>query len=152
MLQETFIIGPGVSGEVTFSTSKPVARDELLPLLEMLLQWNGATLVYRNDRYHVLPVANAIKGHLSPQMGSLAQAKGYEVLGVPLEYISATEMAKILEPYVREGAMVQVDQFRSMLFIAGTPEELSSYQRTIEIFRCRLAGRHVSRSISATNR
>jgi general secretion pathway protein D len=134
VLQETFIIGPGVAGEVTFSTSKPVARDQLLPILEMLLQWNGATLVYNEGRYHVLPVTNAIKGNLSPRLGALQGAKGYEVVGVPLKYIAATEMAKILEPYVREGAMVQADQFRSMVFLAGTPDELANYLRTVEIF------------------
>ncbi len=134
VLQETFIIGPGVSGEVTFSTSKPVTREQLLPILEMLLQWNGATLVYNDGRYNVLPVTNAVKGNLSPQLGSVPAGKGYEVVGVPLKYISATEMAKILEPYVREGAMVNADQFRSMIFLAGTPEDLSNYLRTVEIF------------------
>jgi len=36
VLQETFVIGPGVSGQVTFSTSKPVSRDQLMPILELL--------------------------------------------------------------------------------------------------------------------
>jgi general secretion pathway protein D len=134
VLQETFIIGPGVSGEVTFSTSKPVTREQLLPILEMLLQWNGATLVYNDGRYNVLPVSTALKGNLSPQLGSVPGGKGYEVVGVPLKYISATEMAKILEPYVREGALINADQFRSMVFLAGTPEDLSNYLHTVEIF------------------
>ncbi|MEJ8569025.1 type II secretion system secretin GspD [Elongatibacter sediminis] len=134
VLQETFVIGPGVSGEVTFSTSKPVSRDQLMPILELLLQWNGATLVYTEGRYHVLPVAEAIPGHLAPQIGGLQSAKGYEVRGVPLRYIAAVEMEKILQPYVRDGAIVQVDQFRSMIFLAGTPEELRNYLRTVEIF------------------
>lgn len=134
VLQQTFIIGPGVSGEVTFSTSKPVARDQLLPILEMLLQWNGATLVYADGRYSILPVTTAIAGNLSPRLGDIQGAMGYEVVGVPLKYISATEMAKVLTPYVREGALVQADQFRSMVFLAGTPEELANYLRTVEIF------------------
>jgi len=134
VLQESFIIAPGVGGEVTFSTSKAVSRDQLMPILEMLLQWNGATMVFKDGRYNVLPVANAIPGNLSPQLAEMAHLKGYQVVGIPLEYISATEMAKILEPYVRDGAMVQADQFRSMLFMAGTPDELVNYMRTVEVF------------------
>ena len=134
VLQETFIIAPGVSGEVTFSTSRAVSRDQLLPILELLLQWNGATLVYTEGRYHVLPVGDAIKGQLVPELGGVQAARGYEVRGVPLKYISATEMEKILTPYVREGAVVQVDQFRSMIFLAGTPAELANYLRTVDIF------------------
>jgi len=134
VLQETFVIAPGVGGEVTFSTSKPVTREQLLPILELLLRWNGATMVHSEGRYHILPVADAIPGHLVPRIGSAEKARGFEVRAVPLQYISATEMEKILQPYVREGAIVQVDNFRSMIFLAGTREELLNYLRTVEIF------------------
>jgi len=135
VLQETFVIGPGVSGEVTFSTSRPVNRDQLMPILELLLRWNGATMVFTEGRYHILPVSDAIKGHLFPEMGGSAdRARGYEVRAVPLRFIAASEMAKILEPYVREGAIVQADAFRQMIFLAGTPEELKNYLKTVEIF------------------
>lgn len=134
VLRETFVIAPGVGGEVTFSTSRPVSRDQLMPILELLLRWNGATLVYTEGRYHVLPVADAIRGNLYPEIGPAEQARGFEVRAVPLEYISATEMATILEPYVRDGAIVHVDQNRSMVFLAGTPEELRNYLKTVEIF------------------
>jgi len=134
VLQETFVIAPGVGGEVTFSTSKPVTREQLMPILELLLRWNGATLVYTEGRYHVLPVSDAIKGHLFPEVGSAERARGYEVRAVPLQYISAIQMEKILQPYVRDGAIVQVDPFRSMIFLAGTPEELRNYLKTVEIF------------------
>ena len=134
VLQETFVIGPGVSGEVTFSTSKPVSRDQLKPILELLLRWNGATLIWSDGRYNVLPVSDAIRGSLSPLMSPASAARGYEVQAIPLRYISTAEMAKILEPYAREDAIVNADQFRNMMFLAGTPEELQNYRRTIEIF------------------
>ena len=134
VLQETFVIGPGVSGQVTFSTSRPVSREQLMPILELLLRWNGAALVYTEGRYHILPVSEAVRGNLTPVLSREAQAMGYEVRVIPLEFIGALEMAKILEPYVREGAMVRVDPGRSMLFLAGTQEELRNYQKTIDIF------------------
>ena len=77
VLQETFVIAPGVGGEVTFATSRPVTREQLMPILELLLRWNGATLVYTEGRYHVLPVSDAIKGHLYPEIGSAERARGY---------------------------------------------------------------------------
>ncbi|MBT8064837.1 MAG: type II secretion system secretin GspD [Gammaproteobacteria bacterium] len=134
VLQETFVIAPGVGGEVTFSTSKAVSREQLIPILELLLRWNGATMVFTEGRYHILPVAEAIPGHLVPEIGPAERARGFEVRAVPLQYIAVAEMAKILEPYVRDGAIVQVDAFRQMIFLAGTPEELRNYLRTVEIF------------------
>jgi general secretion pathway protein D len=134
VLQETFVIGPGVGGEVTFSTSRPVSRDQLMPILELLLRWNGATLVYSEGRYHVLPVSEAVRGHLTPQLGGSSDVMGYEVRAVPLEYISATEMSKILEPYVRDNAIVNADLARSMIFLAGTREELRNYLQIVDLF------------------
>ncbi len=134
VLQKTFVIGPGVSGQVTFSTSRPVSRDQLMPILELLLRWNGAAMVYSEGRYNILPISQAIRGNLVPVLSRQAQAMGYEVRVVPLKYIGAIEMAKILEPYVRDGAMVRVDPGRSMLFLAGTQEELRNYQQTVDIF------------------
>jgi general secretion pathway protein D len=134
VLQETFVIGPGVSGQVTFSTSKPVSRDQLMPILELLLRWNGAAMVFTEGRYHILPVSDAIRGNLVPILSNDDLAMGYEVRVVPLEFIGALEMAKILEPYVRDGAMVRVDPLRSMIFLAGTQEELRNYQQTVDIF------------------
>ena len=134
VLQETFVIAPGVGGEVTFSTSRPVTRDQLMPILELLLRWNGATMVYSEGRYHVLPVSEAVRGHLTPVIGDAEKARGYEVRAVPLKFIAPTEMAKILEPYVRDGAIINADSFRNMIFLAGTPEELRNYLRTVEIF------------------
>lgn len=134
VLQETFVIAPGVGGEVTFSTSRPITREQLMPILELLLQWNGATMVYSEGRYHILPISDAIKGHLTPQFGPAETARGYEVRAIPLKYISAVEMEKILEPYVRDQAIVRVDQNRSMIFLAGTREELRNYMKTVAIF------------------
>jgi general secretion pathway protein D len=134
VLQETFVIGPGVSGQVTFSTSKPVSREQLMPILEQLLRWNGAAMVYTEGRYHILPVAEAVRGNLVPVLSEKSLAMGYEVHVVPLTYIGAAEMATILEPYVREGAILRIDPGRSMLFLAGTQEELRNYQQTVDIF------------------
>ena len=54
------MLGPGIGGEVTFATARPVARNQVMSILEMLLRWNNATLVYSEGRYHVLPLESAI--------------------------------------------------------------------------------------------
>ncbi len=134
LLGENYVIGPGVSGEVTFSTAKPIGRDQILPILEMVLRWNNAAVVYKDGRYNVLPVSNAVRGNLSPRLGSAASVRGYEVLVVPLDYVAPLQMQTILEPYVQEGAIISADNARSLIVLAGTREELSNYLRTIEIF------------------
>ncbi len=134
MFEENYVIAPGVSGEVTFSTAKPIKRDQVMGVLEMLLRWNGATLIWREGRYHVVPVSQAVAGNLVPRMDSASNARGYEVLAVPLEYISASKMAEMLEPWVKEDAIFNADNARNLLFLAGTQFELSNYLQIIDTF------------------
>lgn len=133
LLQENYVIGPGVGGEVTFSTAKPVAREQLLPILDMLLRWNNSAIVHKEGRYHILPVANAIPGNLVPRLGPVNKA-GYQLLAVPLDYIAPTQMETVLQPYIQEGAIVSADNARSLLVLSGTPSELRNYLDTIQIF------------------
>jgi general secretion pathway protein D len=134
LLEENYVIAPGVSGEVTFSTARPVARDQVLPILEMLLRWNGATLIWKEDRFHVLPVSEAVRGNLTPRVADGELRRGYQVLAVPLEYISATQMQTLLEPYAREDAILNADDARSMMILAGTRAELRNYLQIVETF------------------
>ncbi|MGY6555347.1 MAG: type II secretion system secretin GspD [Wenzhouxiangella sp.] len=134
LFQENYTIAPGVSGEVTFATARPLTRDQVMPVLEMLLRWNGATLIWREGRYHVLPINEAVRGNLVPRLDSVAQARGYEVMAVPLRYIAPSQMAEILEPYAREDGVFRADNARSLLFLAGTRFELRNYLQIIETF------------------
>lgn len=134
LLQENYVIAPGLSGQVTFATAKPISSDQAMGVLEMLLSWNNAALVYRDGRYTVLPVAQAIPGNLVPRTGPLVNAKGYEVRAVPLRYISATAMQELLTPYARQGAIIKADNSRSMIVLAGTRSDLENYLQTIETF------------------
>jgi len=134
LLQQNYVIGPGISGKVTFSTARPLKKNQLMGILEMLLGWNKAALVYKDGRYNVLPRADAVPGNLSPRTDNIARARGYEVRAVPLHYIGAAEMQKILEPFARDGAILRVDPARNMLILAGTGEELRNYLQTVDTF------------------
>ena len=133
-LQENYVVAPGVQGTVTFSTAKPLRGDQALSVLEMLLRWNNATLVWQDGRYTILPVAQALPGNLTPRTGSAAAARGYEVRAVPLQYIGALEMEKLLKPYAKPEAVISVDPARNMIVLAGTAAELANYQHTVDVF------------------
>ena len=134
LLQQNYVIAPGVQGTVTLATPRPVSPAQALSLLEMVLGWNNARLVWSDGRYNVVPADQAVAGNLSPRTGPAANARGFEVRAVPLKFISATEMEKLLKPYARDRAVVQVDNARNLIVLAGTRAELQNYMRTVEIF------------------
>lgn len=133
-LQQNYVIAPGVQGNVTFSTAKPLRADQALSILEMLLRWNNTTMVWQDGRYTILPVQQALPGNLAPRTGPLQNMRGYEVRAVPLQYISASEMDKLLKPYAKPEAVISVDKARNMLVLAGSRAELDNYLRTVAVF------------------
>jgi general secretion pathway protein D len=134
LLQQNYVIAPEVSGTVTVNTPRPVNAAQALSLLEMVLAWNNARLIWSDGRYAVVPADRAIAGNLSPRTASAASARGYELRAVPLRFISALEMQKLIEPYARERAVVSIDPARNLIVLGGTRSELENYLRTIEIF------------------
>ena len=98
LLGQNYVIAPGVSGTVTLATPRPVSSAQALNLLEMVLGWNNARLVHSGGRYNVVPADQALAGTVAPSTAPAASARGFEVRVVPLKYISAEEMKKILEP------------------------------------------------------
>jgi len=135
MLGQNYTIAPGVQGTVTYATPKPVSAAQALSVLEMILGWNNARMIYSDGRYSIVPADQALaNGVVTPRVGSPANARGFESRVVPLHYISATEMEKLLKPFARPNAIVTVDPGRNVITVAGTRAELENYLRTIQIF------------------
>ena len=137
IMKENYLIDPRVQGVVNIHSSSPIKRSSLLPTLEAVLRMNGASLVRESDGvYRVTPFATAIKGELTPQVGGMSKPlpQGYSVQIVPLKYIAAREMVKILEPFTPEGGIVRVDDTRNMLFLGGNSPELRHLMETIDLF------------------
>lgn len=134
LLHANYSIAQGVKGNVSFSTSKPVNSQQALSILETLLSWTDNAMIRQGDRYVILPAAQAVAGKLVPEMPVAAPASGMSARLYPLRYIAATEMQKLLKPFVRENAFLLVDPGRNVLSLAGTPQELANYQDTIDTF------------------
>ncbi len=134
MLGQNYTIAPGVQGTVTLATQRPVGAAGALNLLEGALAQNNARMVYSDGRYNIVPADQALASGVVPRTGSPALARGFESRVVPLRYVSAAEMEKILKPYARPNAIVNVDGARNLITIAGSRAELENYLRTIQVF------------------
>ena len=134
LLQENYSIAQGVTGEVSFSTSRPIPKDQAMAVLESLLGWTNNAMIRQGDRYVILPANQAVAGQLVPSIGMGSPPRGMSVRLYPLQFISAAEMQKLLKPFARESAFLLVDPARNVIGMAGTPEELANYQSTIQTF------------------
>jgi len=133
MLGENFVLEPGLAGAVTMSSNRPLAKKSLLPILESILQVNGAALVRTADgRYRVGP-RELLKG-LGVPLGVADTRAGYQLRVVSLSYISVAEMAKILNSVGPSGGVVMVDKGRNLMVLGGIGDELANMLQTIDVF------------------
>jgi general secretion pathway protein D len=134
LLEENYSIAQGVTGEVSFSTSRPIPKDQAMAVLENLLGWTNNAMIRQGNRYVILPAAQAVAGYLVPTLAMGAPSRGMSVRLFTLKFISAPEMQKLLKPFARDSAFLLVDPARNLLGMAGTSEELNNYQTTIDTF------------------
>ena len=136
ILKVNYTVHPAVQGTVTLRTSEPIPPSALLPTLETLLRQYGAALVREGDLYKVMPVAFAIRGSATAQLGSASTPlpRGLSVQVVPLKWVSAREMWKLLEPIVTDPTVIRIDDVRNFLILAGTEQELRHLLDTIDLF------------------
>lgn len=131
IFKENYIVDPKVQGTISLRTAQPLPRDALMPTLENVLRMNGIVMVKENGIFKIMPAAGA-KGSLSPLMGGATH--GFTMQVVPLSYIGAREMAKILEGVATDPALVKADELRNLLILAGTQNEMRHMLDTVEMF------------------
>ena len=136
LLQVNYVIDPQVTGAASLQTERPLRREHLIPTLETLLRMNNAALIESGGSYQVKPISSGVQGLVVPQLGSSQSAlpAGFGIQVIPLQYIGAEEMSKILEPLVPQGSVVRADTLRNLLVVAGSGPEMGNIVDTVRTF------------------
>jgi len=131
-----YAVDPQVDGTITLQTSRPLPRSAVLPAFENVLQLIGAAVVPVDNLYKIVPVAEAPRQAQRIRIGSQRLPRGsqYAIQIVPLEFVAAREMQRILEPLVTQGAIVRADTARNLLVLAGPGREMQTWLSLIDTF------------------
>lgn len=114
-LHETYTIDPNVSGTVTMSSARPLSKDDLLPILENVLQMNGAALVRDGKSYRVVAADSAVASR-----GDVGEARaGYGITILPLKYVSAQSLTTLIDGFGTRPGSVRVETARNLLVVVG---------------------------------
>jgi general secretion pathway protein D len=129
-----YIIDPRVRGTVTLSSGRPVAKSDILFVLESALRVDGFALIHDAGGYRIIPGGDAI-GAGGVDVAANGQPRaGYGISVVPLRHVSAPTLIKLLEGFAtRQGAM-RVDAKRNMLIVQGNGPERRSAIETVLSF------------------
>ncbi len=134
ILNLDYVVDQPVNGKITLRTRNPIPRDELFGVLESLLKANNVLMIRGSDgRYLVTGAAKGAK--LVPGISNpRSKGAGFSTIIVPLQYISAANMAEILQPVADPAAFVRVDKVRNLLMLAGTRAQLDGWLEMVATF------------------
>jgi general secretion pathway protein D len=129
-----YVVDPQLKGTMTLQAARPLSRDEVMPALEAALNVHGAALINVAGVYQVVPLKDAprrIGGVRGPGQGP---GVGFAVQIVPLKYVSATDMEKVLRPFAPDGGILRIDEGRNLLMLAGSSRELAVMKDVVATF------------------
>ena len=135
MLGYNYFVDPSIKGKITLTTSRPLAKENIIPTLEALLSANNMALVFDNGLYRVLEANKAAGlGRLSQLSDGQKTPTGYGVRIFSLKYAAATEIRKIISSIVKDASILHADNHRNILIVSGNGPQLRAVQDAVNTF------------------
>src|SRR5205823_7486449 len=99
------------------------SRKDLFSLLQMILEINGAVAVKSNGFYSIVPAGNAHEQptgfhYVSKTETAPAPEDAYTLLVVPMKFMSAAEISKILSPFKSPAGQIVVQDKGNIMLIS----------------------------------
>jgi general secretion pathway protein D len=131
-----YILDPRVKGDVTVNTHGEVRPADLMQLMQTILRINGATMVQIGDLYRIVPLAAVKQLPISPTIGGQDMATDERMVlnMVFLKYATSEEMAKVLQPFLGEGAEMTSYPAANLLLILDNTRNMRRTMDLIAMF------------------
>ena len=124
-----YSVDPRVQGSISLSSGKPVPKSDLVYVLESVLRMSNVVLIRDTVGYRIIPLGDAVGGG-NPDTVAGHPEPGYGVSVVPLQYVSAAALVKLLDSFATRPGTVRADPGRNILLIQGTGPERRSAMDT----------------------
>lgn len=133
-LRVSYRVEPGVTGKINFRIEQRLTRAQLLVALEAALASYDIVMAQEGETIVLKPRAKAqIGGSIATRDTGMAKI-GFQVRAVPVNYGSATEIAKVLETVSKAELVLLASDKLSLILLGGRADELETALSTIELF------------------
>jgi general secretion pathway protein D len=127
-----YTIDPRVQGTITMASVRPVAKADALYVLENALRMSNVALVRdRAGGYRLLPANEGGPGGVDRSVSAEA---GQGISVVPLRYVSAQTVFKLLDAFGVKATTMRPDTGRNTLIITGSGSDRATAIDTILSF------------------
>jgi general secretion pathway protein D len=117
-----YTIDPRVQGTVSLVSVRPVPKSDIVYVLENALRLSGVVLLHDTAGYRLTPLGDAV-GAGRVDAASASPEPGFGVSVVPLQYVSAQTLLKLMDSFATKAGTVRADVSRNLLLIQGTGAE-----------------------------
>jgi len=119
-----YTIDPRVQGTISLASGRPVPKSDMLYALETALRINNVVLIRDATGYRLVPAGEAVGGgNLDRSAAGQPPGPGYGITVVPLRYVSAATLIKLLDNFATKANMVRADAGRNVLIVQGSSVE-----------------------------
>ena len=133
VLGVSYVIDPRAQGSITLSSGRPIPKKAMLFVLESALHANNLNMVRDASGYKIVPAADSAVGAVDAGGGSSVEP-GYGITVVPLQYVSGTTVAKLLEGFATRPGAIRTDPTGKLLMVLGTGSERQTALETVRSF------------------
>ncbi len=123
---------------MNFRSVAPVAKEDVLPLMEVILRLNGIGVVEEGGLYRIIPIADMPKEPAPVKIGREPGRVTLQGLGllqvVPIKYSTSTEMVKVLTPFLSTNAVIVDVPKINYLILVDTDANVKRLLQLVEIF------------------
>ena len=121
-----YVIDPRVQGSISLSTERPIAKKDMLFILESALHANNLIMVREGKAYRIAPATEAGVGGVDRGGNPDGVEPGYGMTVVPLRYVSATTALKLLDGFAARPGAIRADPTGQLLLVVGSGNERQS--------------------------
>jgi len=138
MMKINYIIDPRVRGVVNIHTSGQISSEEVFPIFQTILKLNGATAVKRGLIYEIVPFGDAKKLYVPPvttrDLAKKMDGEKYIIQIIPLKYIPVSEVAKMVKPFLSDGADIAEQPSHNILILGDISSNVRKAINMIDLF------------------
>jgi general secretion pathway protein D len=134
ILNVGYVIDPRAQGTISLSSGRPVEKRDMLYVLENALASNNLVMVRNASGYRIGPANEGGVGAVDQGRGSDSAEPGFGLTVIPLEYVSGTTLAKLLEGFATRPGAIRTDPSGKLLIVVGTGSERQSAVDTVRSF------------------
>jgi len=136
-LKINYILDPRVkSGNVTIHTYGEIKGVNVRELLDLILRINGAAMVQVGDIYRIVPLADVSRLPIPPVRDGAGLRDDEQTMlnMIFVKYVTVAELAKILEPFIGEGAKITTYDPANLLIVQDSGRNMRRTMELINLF------------------